>query len=138
MPHSPRWHNKRLWLLNAGSGEFGYLDPATGAFVAVTFLPGFARGLCFVGNHALVGISAARREAAFAGLRLDDELTRRRAEAVCGIAIIDLSTGAITEWLRLDGAVRELYDVAVMPGAVRPMVLGFVTDEIHHLLSIEI
>ncbi len=26
MPHSPRWHQIRLWLLNSGSGEFGYLE----------------------------------------------------------------------------------------------------------------
>ena len=26
MPHSPRWHNGRLWLLNAGSGHLGWVD----------------------------------------------------------------------------------------------------------------
>jgi len=32
MPHSPRWHGDRLWLLNAGSGEVGFVDLAHGAF----------------------------------------------------------------------------------------------------------
>jgi hypothetical protein len=26
MPHSPRWHNGRLWLLNAGTGHLGWVD----------------------------------------------------------------------------------------------------------------
>ena len=32
------------------------------------------------------------------------------------------------------GVVEELYDVAVIPGAVRPMLLGFKTDEIKHMI----
>ena len=33
-------------------------------------------------------------------------------------------------WLRLEGMVSELYDVVVLPGVVRPMALGFKSDEI--------
>ena len=51
--------------------------------------------------------------------------------------MIDLRTGDCVEWLRLEGQVSELYDVAVLPGVTRPMgVLGFKTDEIERLLSI--
>src|SRR5262249_35209773 len=32
-----------------------------------------------------------------------------------------------------EGMVSKLYDVAVLPGAVRPMALGFKTDEIQRL-----
>ena len=81
--------------------------------------------------------AAARREFAFDGLPLAEELHRRRLEAHCGLAIVDLATGRIDQWLRLDGAVRELYDVAVLPGVVRPMVLGFVTPEIRQVLSMD-
>jgi uncharacterized protein (TIGR03032 family) len=137
MPHSPRWHRKRLWLLNAGTGEFGFINPNTGRFAALTFLPGFARGLAFAGNYAIIGLSAARREFAFDGLPLAEELTKRGTEAVCGVAIVDLATGTITEWIRIEGAVRELYDVTALPDVTRPMVLGFVTDEIQHMLSID-
>jgi uncharacterized protein (TIGR03032 family) len=28
MPHSPRWHEGRLYVLNSGTGEFGRVDPA--------------------------------------------------------------------------------------------------------------
>ena len=50
MPHSPRWYRNRLWLLDAGTGYFGYLDLASGKFERVTFCPGFARGLTFAAS----------------------------------------------------------------------------------------
>jgi hypothetical protein len=40
-------------------------------------------------------------------------------------------------WVRIEGIVRELYDVAVLPGALRPSAIGFKTDEINRILSIE-
>ncbi len=137
MPHSPRWRHDRLWLLNAGAGQLGYLDPGGSGFTAVAWLPGFARGLAFAGHYAIAGLSAARAEFSLDGLPLAEALRARNQAALCGLAIIDLNTGAIAEWLRLEGAVRELYDVAVLPGVKRPMTLGFATPEIQQLLSID-
>ena len=57
MPHSPRLYQNRLWLLNSGSGEFGYVDRERGVFEPVAFCPGYARGLAFLGDFALVGLS---------------------------------------------------------------------------------
>ncbi len=68
MPHSPRWYRNRLWLLDAGTGYFGHLDMATGKFERVTFCPGFARGLAFAGNYAVVGISLPRHDPTFQDL----------------------------------------------------------------------
>ena len=39
MPHSPRVYRDKVWLLNAGTGEFGQIDPKTGAFDAVAYSP---------------------------------------------------------------------------------------------------
>lgn len=137
MPHSPRLHGGRLWLLNSGRGEFGFVDSATGRFEAVAFCPGYARGLAFVGNHAIVGLSLARENRTFSGLELDDALATRGTTARCGLAIIDLASGDMTAWARIEGVVRELYDVAVLPGVRRPSAIGFRTDEVKHVLSID-
>lgn len=32
MPHSPRWYRGRLWILNSGSGELGWIELSSGAF----------------------------------------------------------------------------------------------------------
>jgi uncharacterized protein (TIGR03032 family) len=137
MPHSPRLHDGRLWLLNSGTGEFGHVDLARGRFEPVAFCPGFARGLAFLGRHAVIGLSLARANRTFAGLAFDDALRSRGVEARCGLAVIDLATGDMTGWVRIEGVVRELYDVAALPGIARPSAIGFRTDEIRHLISIE-
>ena len=69
-------------------------------------------------------------------LALEEELARRGAEARCGLLVIDLRSGDVAHWLRVEGMVRELYDVAVLPGASRPMALGFKTDEIQRIIAI--
>lgn len=137
MPHSPRWHNGKLWLLNSGTGDFGYVDFASGRFEPLCFCPGYMRGLSFHGDFALVGLSKPRENKTFSGLALDDHLKSRNAEARCGIQVIDLRSGDIVHWLRIEGVVEELYDVVTLPRVRRPMALGFKTDEIRRVLSVE-
>jgi uncharacterized protein (TIGR03032 family) len=136
MPHSPRWHGGKLWLLNSGTGEFGYADLQAGRFEPVCFCPGYLRGLDFIGDFALAGISKPRHNKTFSGLALDGRLQARDVAPRCGVQVIDLRTGDTVHWLRLEGMVEELYDVAVLPGVRRPMALGFKTDEIRRVLSV--
>jgi uncharacterized protein (TIGR03032 family) len=137
MPHSPRLHEGRLWLLNSGAGELGFLDRETKKFVHVAFCPGYARGLAFVGSYAIVGLSLARENRTFQGLPLDGALAARGAEPRCGLLVIDINSGDTVEWLRIEGVVRELFDVAVLPGVRNPAAIGFVSDEIQRVISIE-
>ncbi|MBE7381224.1 MAG: TIGR03032 family protein [Leptolyngbya sp. SIO1E4] len=136
MPHSPRWYRDQLWLLNSGTGEFGYVDMATGRFVAVTFCPGYLRGLAFAGDFAVVGLSEPRHNKSFQGLPLDDALSTKGAMPRCGLGVIDLRSGDLVHTLRIEGVIAELYDVAVIPGVRRPMAIGFRNDEIRRVLSV--
>jgi uncharacterized protein (TIGR03032 family) len=136
MPHSPRIYRDKLWLLDSGNGYLGYVDRSTGQFEQVAFCPGFARGLTFIGNYAVVGLSKPRRDGSFQGLALDENLAERNAKARCGLQVIDLRSGDAVHWLRIDGSIQELYDVVAMPGVRRPKALGFLTNEIHHSISI--
>lgn len=136
MPHSPRWRDGKLWLLNSGFGEFGYIDPATGAFEAVAFCPGYLRGMAFVNDYALVGLSQPRDNKTFNELPLQDHLATKKASPRCGIQVINLNTGDVEHSLEIEGVVSELYDVVQLPNITRPMTIGFKSDEIHHVLSI--
>jgi len=136
MPHSPRWYKDKLWLLNSGRGEFGYLDLERGVFEAVAFCPGYLRGLSFCGDFAVVGISKPRHNKTFSGLALDEQLQAKQAQARCGLLVIDLRSGDIVHSLRIEGVVEELYDVQVLPGVRRPMAIGLKTDEIRRVISI--
>src|SRR5271155_650985 len=139
MPHSPRMHRGELWLVNSGTGELGVvegLSEGKGRFAPRAFCPGFLRGLAFRDKYAFVGLSKPRYKR-FEGLALDDRLKQADAEPWCGVQIIDLDAGGCVDWLRIDGAVAELYDVAVIPGFSRPMALTPFSGEAAALITFE-
>ena len=134
MPHSPRLHRGRLWLVQSGTGEFGHVDLATGRFEPVCFLQGYARGLAFLGDHAVIGVSRPRENRTFDGLALNERLAREGVGPLCHLAVVNLATGDIEHRLVIEGVVEELYDVAALPGVIRPMAIGFRSDEIRFLV----
>ncbi len=136
MPHSPRWYRGRLYVLNAGSGEFGTVELSNGKFEPIAFCPGFLRGLSFVGDYAVVGISQQRDNRSFSDLELDQRLADRGVKARCAIQIIDLKRGDVVHELRMDGAIAELFDTAVILGAKNCGAVGFASDEIRRTLSL--
>ncbi|MEM8963589.1 MAG: TIGR03032 family protein [Acidobacteriota bacterium] len=137
MPHSPRLHDGKLWVLHSGTGELGQIDLDTGRFEPICFCPGYLRGLTFHRGFAIVGMSQCREDRTFSGLELDDRLRDKGAEARCGIAVIDLATGSLAHWLELSGGVRELYDVQVLPGFRCPKAIGLRNKEIWGVVSYE-
>ncbi|MEM9771764.1 MAG: TIGR03032 family protein [Cyanobacteria bacterium P01_D01_bin.73] len=138
MPHSPRFYRDRLWVLDSGTGDFGFVDLDSGAFEAIAFCPGYVRGLAFWDKFAIIGLSNPRQgEQTFSGLVLDDRLKEKNTDPRCGLLVIDLDSGAAVHWLRIDGTITELYDVGVLPGVQRPMALGFQTSEIEQLITLE-
>lgn len=137
MPHSPRLAEGALYLADSGTGRLGRVDVSKGRFEEIAFCPGYIRGMTIHKNFAVVGMSRPRHNKTFSGLALDDELKRREVEPRCGLLVIDLRSGDIVHWLRLDGVVEELYDVVVLPGVARPMALGLVSDEIRRTVSLE-
>ncbi len=138
MPHSPRVYAGKLWVLNSGTGELGWIELGAKAqdskFHVVAFCPGFVRGLAFHGKYAFVGLSKPRYER-FEGLALDKKLAAADSEPWCGVQVIDLDSGTCVHWFRIDGPVTELYDLGVVPGVVRPMSLSFASSEILGLIT---
>jgi uncharacterized protein (TIGR03032 family) len=52
MPHSPRLHGGRLWIIESGTGQLGWIDGKSGTLEAVAFCPGYLRGLALHGDFA--------------------------------------------------------------------------------------
>lgn len=136
MPHSPRIYKDKLWLHNSGTGHFGAADLQSGTFEPLTFCPGYLRGLAFVNGFAIAGLSKPRENKTFSGLELDDNLAREKVASRCGIYIIDLNSGDVAHWVRIEGIVSELYDVAVLPDRRNAAAIGFRSDEIRRVISI--
>jgi len=121
MPHSPRLHDGRPWLLESGTGRLMSVDPSSGRTEAAAELPGFARGLALCGPYAFVGLSKIRETSAMDGV----PLAGRRAELMCGVAAVDLRTGRVVGSLEFQTAVEEIFDVQILPGLRFPEVIGF-------------
>ena len=136
MPHSPRLHDGKLYLVNSGKGEFGTLDLQSGKFESIAFCPGYARGMTLIGKFAIVGLSQIRDNKTFSDLPLDAALKEKKVEARCGLQVIDLCSGDSVHSLNFRGIVKELYDVVALHGVSRPTALGFKTDEIRRIITI--
>ena len=138
MPHSPRWHNGRLWLHNSGTGEFGSVNLATRRFEPLAFCPGYLRGLSFIDDDvAVVGLSLPRGNKTFSGLALDERLAEKQIGPRAGLYFIDLKTGDTLHSVILGGLVTELYDVAVLKGVRKPAALGPTSEDVRRTLSID-
>ena len=132
MPHSPRVLGDAIYLLDSARGALVRVERASGRREDVAFCPGFARGLAFVDHYALVTISLPR-VSAFDTLPVVVEMKARGASAWSGLLVIDLRNGDIVHWLRFEGDVTELFDVAVIPEVRCPRGIGPETTEMAEL-----
>ena len=116
MPHSPRWHDGHLFVLNSGLGRLERVDPDTGGRDVVAAVPGYARGLALYGGLAFVGLSRIRETATFG----ETPIAEYHDQLRCGVGVIELSTGATVGTLQFTSAVEEIFDVQVLPGVRCP------------------
>jgi uncharacterized protein (TIGR03032 family) len=121
MPHSPRWYDGRLWVLESGSGGIGCVDRATGEYEALSVLPGFTRGLDFCGPLAFIGLSQVRESAIFSGIAIAE---RPLAERCCGVWVVNIYTGKTVAFVKFEDAVQEIFAVQVLPGVRHPDVIN--------------
>jgi uncharacterized protein (TIGR03032 family) len=127
MPHSPRWYNNRLWMLESGKGTLVSFDPQTLEKREVARMPGFTRGLDFAGPLAFVGLSQVRETATFNDFPLLEELEER----ICGVYVCDIRTGQVIGFVRFEGDVEEIFAVQVLQNTVFPELL----ENNHELLN---
>jgi uncharacterized protein (TIGR03032 family) len=121
MPHSPRWHDGRLWVLESGSGGIGHVDLATGRYEEWARLPGFTRGLDFYGPLAFVGLSQVRESAVFSGIAIAEQPL---AERCCGVWVLEAASGQTVAFLKFEDAVQEIFSVQVLPGIRSPELIN--------------
>lgn len=118
MPHSPRRYRGKWWLCNSGHGSLSQFDSATGECREVCSLPGFTRGLCFIGKHAIVGLSKIRPKHI-----LDAPPVRERHEnLIAGAALVNLATGKQEGLLEFISGGNEVFEVAFLRGVKNPRI----------------
>ncbi len=125
MPHTPRWHDGKLWVLNSGAGELLVVDPFDGRREVVCRLPGYLRGMAFVGDYAVIGMCKIREKHIFGGLPVQAANER----LLCGLTVVDLRSGETVGQLEFTQGCEELYDVRFLAGIYRPMLLNLARPE---------
>ncbi len=120
MPHSPRWYDNKLWVLESGRGKLVTIDPKTGTRTDVASVPGFARGLDFLGPVAFIGLSQLRETNAFT----DIEITDDNADRQSGVWGVHLETGKTIALLKFTGSVQEIFAVQALPGVLFPEIIS--------------
>jgi uncharacterized protein (TIGR03032 family) len=137
MPHSPRVSpDGKLYAVDSGRGFLVEVDKETGNLRDVAFCPGFLRGLAIINGYALVTVSKPRY-GTFEDMQLGDQLAQRSETPMCGVLVIDLSSGQVVEWLKLEGDVQELFTVELMPGIKCPMSVGPATAEFPETITFD-
>jgi uncharacterized protein (TIGR03032 family) len=121
MPHSPRWYNGKLWILESGNGGVGVVDDRAGSYQEVYRLPGFTRGMDFAGPYAFIGLSQVRESAVFSGIAIAE---KPQNERFCGVWAIDTRNGQIVGFVKFMDAVQEIFAVQVLAGLRWPEVLN--------------
>ena len=124
MPHSPRWHEGRLFVLNSGMGLLERVDLTTGNREAIAAVPGYARGLALHRDLAFVGLSKIRETATFGGA----PIAAYHDQLKCGVGVIELRTGNTVATLQFDNGVEEIFDVQAVPGVRCPTLGGSPSD----------
>ena len=121
MPHSPRLHAGKLWVLDSGRGALAMVDVKSGHVETVATLSGYTRGLAFHDRFAFVGLSKIRETAIFGSVPIADESIQRQ----CGVAVIDIHSGQIVAQLHFESTVQEIFDIQILPQIRFPAVIGF-------------
>ncbi|MCA9127266.1 MAG: TIGR03032 family protein [Planctomycetales bacterium] len=128
MPHSPRWYRDRLWLLESGQGSFGWVDQPAGKYQKLCDLPGYTRGLDFVGPLAFVGLSQVRESDVFGGVPLANRLSQR----LCGIYVVNIESGDVVAFLHFTGDVQEVFAVQTLPDMLYPEFINEDNEWLRH------
>jgi uncharacterized protein (TIGR03032 family) len=119
MPHSPRWHQGKLWLLESGEGSLAQVDLERRTWRTVVQVPGFTRGIDFFGPLAFIGLSQVRESAVFSGI----PLVERISERTCGVWVVNIETGQTVGFLRFEAGVQEIFAVQILRGMRFPELL---------------
>ncbi len=128
MPHSPRLYGGQLWLLESGEGSLAKVDLTSQSWQTVTRMPGFTRGVDFIGSLAFIGLSQVRESAVFSGIPLMDRLEER----TCGVWVVNIQTGQTVAFLRFEEGVQEIFAVQILRGARFPEIMEWDDPRLAH------
>jgi uncharacterized protein (TIGR03032 family) len=119
MPHSPRLVNGKIYCLLSGTGELIEIDKHTGKTTTIVALNAFVRGMSFYKDYLFIGMSKLRENSS-----TFKELVPNIKNNRSGIAIVHLPTASLQGEIIYETSVDEIYDVRILPNALRPNIMS--------------
>jgi uncharacterized protein (TIGR03032 family) len=119
MPHSPRWHDDKVFFCNSGHGLICTYQPETQEVTTIAEVPGFTRGMDFYGPIMFVGLSKVRE----ADVTKPAPLADKYDETHSGIWLMNLEDNSEIGHIKFTGNVDQIYDIAVIPDCHFPELL---------------
>jgi len=92
---------------------------ASGKVETVARVPGFTRGLSFLGPLAFIGLSQLRETNAFTEIPITEE----NADRMSGVWVVNIETGQTIAFLKFSGAVQEIFAVHLLAGLQFPEII---------------
>ncbi len=135
MPTSLVIHDNKLWLAHSGAGYLGVVDVKHNTFMPVIFCPGVITGLEIINHYAVVALSKTSNHR-HQDTELGAQLRKRNIEPWCGIFIIDLTRAKLVHWFKIEGTIKEIADITLIEGSIRPSLIGFQSDQVKTTISI--
>ena len=120
MPHSPRWYDNRLWVLESGRGKLVHDRPENRRENRRRrACPASARGLDFIGPVAFIGLRSCAKRMRSPTSR--SPTTTRTAQS--GVWAVHIGTGNTIGLLKFTGGVQEIFAVQALPGILFPEII---------------
>ena len=130
MPHSPRFHNGDLYMLETGKGRLLKVDVSKKSFEVVGEFKKLVRGLAFYADFVFMGMSKVRKNS-----KDFDGFDVSATSSLAGIFIYHLPSQEIIGALTYENTIDELFDVQVLPGGAQGIMNHYDNDHFNVITS---
>jgi len=131
MPHSPRVLNDDVYFCESGKGLIYRFSPGNNELIVLKKLQGFARGIDFWGPLMFVGLSKVRDSE----IKNRPPIAKEYDETFSGIWIINLEDQSTVGYIKFEGDVSQIYDVAVIPGVNYPELIEPIDKKVKNIFK---
>lgn len=118
MPHSPVYHDEKIYYLLSATGEVMVYDLKSGESHSINQFDSFVRGLEVIGDYLVLAMSVIRKDSTFFS-----ELPITHEKSFCGIRVLNRHTGKEVAGLTYTDKIQEIFAVKALPGVQTPGLL---------------
>ena len=130
MPHSPRYYNDDLYVLESGSGKLIKVNTEGKSSEVVFDFKCFVRGLSFSNNLAFIGKSKIRENSTdFNQLEVKDNSLN------AGLIIFCMQTFTVLGEVNYTADIQELFDIQILENSANAVIITKEIEEYRNIIT---